>query len=451
MQTDSNSKTPSRKPAEIVTNTDTGTMDYPMRRHPGESGRSPRADDGSLGQPRGSSLSPSSHAGQKRKTSSDRSAFPPVTEEIDPQLVGPGVHSGVAGEQEGPAPKRRGSAFDTQRIAQLSLYDRRGSVDARMGNAPNWWGDDRRDSTSSMFSSGSLGSSVSYSPGFSGDSHGRPAGNMATFAWPPSAGPSDAPTAPGMHEEVDPNIARQFEAPIPPHSLVTGMQFDRRMSAPEGMPSTTSARPERVLRSRSRPPSRATAAGTRSNDTSAGLAQSAGANNNNDQDGPPSATSSAGSSMQPGGKDAGSTPYSRSPELRVSHKLAERKRRKEMKDLFDELRDHLPADRGMKASKWEILSKAIDFIGQMKQTHTDMAREIEMLRHELEATRHGVSFGHPSGPPHPVVYGQAPPPIPQQYPPPGGPPQVQQPNSRPGSSQNAFPPNGSQPVANGKT
>lgn len=28
-----------------------------------------------------------------------------------------------------------------------------------------------------------------------------------------------------------------------------------------------------------------------------------------------------------------------------------------MKDLFDELRDHLPADRGMKSSKWEILSK----------------------------------------------------------------------------------------------
>ncbi|KAG0287713.1 hypothetical protein BGZ96_008383, partial [Linnemannia gamsii] len=78
----------------------------------------------------------------------------------------------------------------------------------------------------------------------------------------------------------------------------------------------------------------------------------------------------------------GDTPYSRSPELRVSHKLAERKRRKEMKELFDELRDSLPVDRSLKTSKWEILSKAVDFIASMKDEQDDMAKEIEALRQE---------------------------------------------------------------------
>ncbi|TPX69441.1 hypothetical protein SpCBS45565_g02464 [Spizellomyces sp. 'palustris'] len=85
-------------------------------------------------------------------------------------------------------------------------------------------------------------------------------------------------------------------------------------------------------------------------------------------------------------------PYSRSPQLRVVHKLAERKRRSEMKDLFDELKDALPGDmfRGSKASKWEVLSKAVDYIESLEKVARDrdailqerdaLQREVEMLR-----------------------------------------------------------------------
>lgn len=50
-------------------------------------------------------------------------------------------------------------------------------------------------------------------------------------------------------------------------------------------------------------------------------------------------------------------PYARTPQLKESHKLAERRRRKEMKDLFDELKEELPMDKNIKASKWEIMTK----------------------------------------------------------------------------------------------
>jgi hypothetical protein len=38
-----------------------------------------------------------------------------------------------------------------------------------------------------------------------------------------------------------------------------------------------------------------------------------------------------------------------------------------MKDLFDDLRDLLPVDKGLKTSKWEILSKG--------NTHTLLGKE----------------------------------------------------------------------------
>ncbi|TFK55725.1 hypothetical protein OE88DRAFT_653671 [Heliocybe sulcata] len=376
--------------------------------------------------------------GTKRKMSSDREAASEGAD-IDPQLVGPGVSV----DAEGPAAKRRGSAFDTQRIAQLSLNDRRYSVDSRVpGEQPQWWVGERRDSAPGAFSN-----NVPYAPpsGFAADPHGRPPGGMATFAWPAHA-PEASATAPNPNPNnipprpFDPQAPPQPPPPLNMNYTVT-FASDRRMSVPDMTPPGPTT--QRVLRSRSRPPSR-----NRTTDQGAG-GQEQSPTSSTEQQPDSEATTPTGSAK----KDT--TPYSRSPELRVSHKLAERKRRKEMKDLFDELRDQLPADRGMKASKWEILSKAIDFIVQLKHGHQEMAREIEMLRHEVDGMRGGMP-PYAGGPP-PMAYAQGPPPPtmahnhyaapPVSHPPhPTHPPQQpSQPASRPGSSQNAYPPGGAPP------
>ncbi|OBZ84737.1 hypothetical protein A0J61_07212 [Choanephora cucurbitarum] len=69
--------------------------------------------------------------------------------------------------------------------------------------------------------------------------------------------------------------------------------------------------------------------------------------------------------------------------LRVSHKLAERKRRREIKNLVDALKSTLPVDKSAKISKWEILSRAVEYISLLRNRDCHRASELLALRKEL--------------------------------------------------------------------
>lgn len=77
--------------------------------------------------------------------------------------------------------------------------------------------------------------------------------------------------------------------------------------------------------------------------------------------------------------DAKRSPYARSPRLKLLHKMAERKRRSQLRELLEELKCELKGSRNLTMSKSEIVDSALITLEELKEKQRELKKAKESL------------------------------------------------------------------------